>query len=91
MRRMSSQIRHLWHQVTMMMRPPGPHTRASSPTKRCLSGMCSPLSRLQIRSKDPSWNGCCSASATCGSSAPPSAPECNVHWVFLLLTKRDRH
>ena len=30
---------HRWHQVTMMMRPPGSHTRASSPTKRSLSGL----------------------------------------------------
>ena len=26
--------RHLWHHVTMMMRPPGAVTLASSPTKR---------------------------------------------------------
>lgn len=30
---------HLWHHVTMMMRPPGAHTRASSPTNRSLSGL----------------------------------------------------
>lgn len=55
---------HLWHQVTIMIRPPGVQTRASSLTKRSLSGMCSPLSRLHTRSKEASANGCCSASAT---------------------------
>ena len=48
----------------MMMRPPGMHTLASSPTKRALSGMCSPLSMLHTRSKESSSNGCCRASAT---------------------------
>ena len=56
---------HLWHQVTMMMRPPGAVTRASSPTNRGFSGMCSPLSSDHTRSKAPSSKGCCSASATC--------------------------
>lgn len=32
-------VAHLWHQVTIMMRPPGAHTRASSPTNRSLSGL----------------------------------------------------
>ncbi len=48
----------------MMMRPPGMHTLASSPTKRALSGMCSPLSMLHTRSNELSSNGCCRASAT---------------------------
>ena len=48
----------------MMMRPPGMHTLASSPTKRLLSGMCSPLSMLHTRSNELSSNGCCRASAT---------------------------
>lgn len=54
----------LWHHVTMMMRPPGMHTLANSPTKRALSGMCSPLSMLHTRSKELSSKGCCNASAT---------------------------
>ena len=54
-----------WHQVTMMMRPPGAATLASSPTNWGFSGMCSPLSRDHTRSKDLSAKGWCRASATC--------------------------
>ena len=48
----------------MIMRPPGWQTLTSSLTNLGLVGMCSPLSRLQTRSNDPSSNGWSKASAT---------------------------
>ena len=83
-------VAYLWHQVTMMMRPPGAATLASSPTNRGFSGMCSPLSRDQTRSKDLSSKGWCRASATCaGRSQVRSQGQGPGHaWVDSLVQKR---